>query len=86
MREADWNGLATPESLRLEHLVTSQGKGPDKKNRLALIALLPGQNNSVNGTLPSSLDEEGRESAESRVLSAESSQADEQLSKLKAQR
>ena len=44
MREADWNSLPTPESLRLEYLVKSEGKGPDKKHRLVLVALLPRKN------------------------------------------
>ncbi len=41
MREEDWQRLPPTESSRLEHLVTSHGRGPDKKHRLALVALLP---------------------------------------------
>lgn len=43
MREEDWQRLPPTESSRLEHLVTSHGRGPDKKHRLALVALLPTQ-------------------------------------------
>lgn len=41
MREEDWQRLPPTASPRLEHLVTSHGRGPDKKHRLALVALLP---------------------------------------------
>jgi hypothetical protein len=37
----DWPAIATTSDLRFEHLVSSDGKGPDKKHRLALIAVLP---------------------------------------------
>ncbi len=80
MREADWNGLATPESLRLEYLVKSEGKGPDKKHRLVLVALLPAK----NGTQPSSSEAAGPEtqtleSAESQVLSPQFSDGPAEL-------
>jgi len=39
--EEDWPGLASTSDLRFEHLVCSEGRGPDKKHRLALIAVLP---------------------------------------------
>jgi hypothetical protein len=37
----DWPAVAATSDLRFEHLVSSDGKGPDKKHRLALIAVLP---------------------------------------------
>lgn len=39
--EEDWPVVASSSDLRFEHLVCSEGKGPDKKHRLALIAVLP---------------------------------------------
>ncbi|MBI3301745.1 MAG: hypothetical protein HYZ72_06670, partial [Deltaproteobacteria bacterium] len=42
MWEEDWQTLAASTNKRLEYLVTSEGKGPDKKHRLVLAALLPG--------------------------------------------
>ena len=42
MWEEDWQALSTTTTNRLEPLVTSEGKGPDKKHRLVLVALLPG--------------------------------------------
>lgn len=39
--EEDWPGVFGTSDLRFEHLVSSDGKGPDKKHRLALIAVLP---------------------------------------------
>jgi 4-amino-4-deoxy-L-arabinose transferase-like glycosyltransferase len=42
MREEDWQALSPTSDKRLEHLVTSEGKGPDKKHRLVLVAVLPG--------------------------------------------
>jgi hypothetical protein len=41
MWEEEWHKLARTSDERLEHLVTSEGKGPDKKHRLVLVALLP---------------------------------------------
>jgi hypothetical protein len=41
MWEEDWPALVAGSDLRFEHLVASDGKGPDKKHRLALIAVLP---------------------------------------------
>ena len=41
MWEEDWPALVADSDLRFEHLVASDGKGPDKKHRLALIAVLP---------------------------------------------
>jgi len=41
MWEEDWPRLVVGSDLRFEHLVASDGKGPDKKHRLALIAVLP---------------------------------------------
>ncbi len=43
MWEEDWQTLATTTEQRLEHLVTSEGTGPDKKHRLVLAALLLGR-------------------------------------------
>lgn len=40
VRETDWPELSESQP-RLERLVTSEGKGPDKKHRLVLAALLP---------------------------------------------
>jgi hypothetical protein len=42
MWEEDWQALSAVDQ-RLEHLVTSEGRGPDKKHRLVLAALLPGR-------------------------------------------
>lgn len=56
MREEDWHRLPTTELPRLAHLVTSHGRGPDKKHRLALIALLPTQHDPANGTPPDPTD------------------------------
>ncbi|MGH8008168.1 MAG: ArnT family glycosyltransferase, partial [Candidatus Binatia bacterium] len=42
MREVDWQALSTTTNPRLEHLVTSEGKGPDKKHRLVLVAVMQG--------------------------------------------
>lgn len=39
--EEDWPGIIGTSDLRFEHLVASDGKGPDKKHRLALIMVLP---------------------------------------------
>jgi 4-amino-4-deoxy-L-arabinose transferase-like glycosyltransferase len=41
MWEEEWQTLSASADQRLEHLVTSEGKGPDKKHRLVLAALLP---------------------------------------------
>ncbi|MEM4410007.1 MAG: glycosyltransferase family 39 protein, partial [Candidatus Caldarchaeum sp.] len=43
MWEKDWQALSATQDQRLEHLVTSEGKGPDKKNKLVLAALIPGR-------------------------------------------
>jgi hypothetical protein len=43
MWEKDWQALSTTSDQRIEYLVTSEGKGPDKKNRLVLAALIPGR-------------------------------------------
>ncbi|MGE0683876.1 MAG: ArnT family glycosyltransferase, partial [Candidatus Binatia bacterium] len=43
MWEKDWQALSTTSDQRLEYLVTSEGKGPDKKNKLVLAALIPGR-------------------------------------------
>jgi 4-amino-4-deoxy-L-arabinose transferase-like glycosyltransferase len=43
LTEEDWQTLSTTTPYRLERLVTSEGKGPDKKHRLVLAALLPGR-------------------------------------------
>jgi hypothetical protein len=48
--EEDWPALMGATERRLEHLVASDGKGPDKKHRLALIAVLPGTSHSANST------------------------------------
>lgn len=39
--EEDWPKIIGTSDLRFEHLVASDGKGPDKKHRLALIMVLP---------------------------------------------
>jgi 4-amino-4-deoxy-L-arabinose transferase-like glycosyltransferase len=41
MWEEEWQALSTTTDQRLEHLVTSEGKGPDKKHRLVLVTMLP---------------------------------------------
>ncbi|MGE0820685.1 MAG: ArnT family glycosyltransferase [Candidatus Binatia bacterium] len=41
VREEDWPARFAESDLRFEHLVESEGLGPDKKHRLALIAVLP---------------------------------------------
>ena len=41
LTEEDWQELSTTTPYRLERLVTSDGKGPDRKHRLVLAALLP---------------------------------------------
>ena len=61
-------------------MVKSEGKGPDKKHRLVLVALLPAK----NGTQPSSSEAAGPEtqtleSAGSQVLSPESSDGPAEL-------
>jgi len=43
LREEDWQALSATTNHRLERLVTSEGRGPDKKHRLVLAALLPGR-------------------------------------------
>lgn len=60
MREEDWKELAPTQTPRLEHLVTSTGKGPDKKHPLALVALLP----EKNGVPPDSQSSPGKAQAE----------------------
>lgn len=42
MREEDWQVVSATDR-RLEHLVTSEGRGPDKKHRLVLAAIMPGR-------------------------------------------
>jgi 4-amino-4-deoxy-L-arabinose transferase-like glycosyltransferase len=37
----DWPTLVSTSDLRFEYLVCSEGRGPDKKHQLALIAVLP---------------------------------------------
>ncbi len=62
VRETDWPALAESQPL-LERLVTSEGKGPDKKHRLVLAALLPRpEQNGETGTsiLPAPSESEGR--------------------------
>jgi 4-amino-4-deoxy-L-arabinose transferase-like glycosyltransferase len=49
MWEEDWQALSTTASQRIEHLVTSEGKGPDKKHKLALVAILPEYNKEKEG-------------------------------------
>ncbi len=44
--EEDWQALSATANYRLERLVTSEGRGPDKKHRLVLAALLPGRDKS----------------------------------------
>jgi hypothetical protein len=44
--EEDWQALSATANHRLERLVTSEGRGPDKKHRLVLAALLPGRDKS----------------------------------------
>ncbi len=50
MREEDWHRLPPTESPRLAHLVTSHGRGPDKKHRLALVTLLPAKSDTSSGS------------------------------------
>ncbi len=62
VRETDWPELAERQP-HLERLVTSEGKGPDKKHRLVLAALLPRpEQNGGAGTavLPAPSESEGR--------------------------
>ena len=62
VREMDWPELAERQP-HLERLVTSEGKGPDKKHRLVLAALLPRpEQNKGAGTavLPAPSESEGR--------------------------
>jgi hypothetical protein len=47
--EEDWQALAASPKQKLEYLVTSEGKGPDKKHRLVLAALLPGHEKPKTG-------------------------------------
>lgn len=55
MWEEDWQALSTAPDQRLEHLVTSEGTGPDKKHHLVLAALLPGRDRkNEDGENPSS--------------------------------
>jgi 4-amino-4-deoxy-L-arabinose transferase-like glycosyltransferase len=49
MYEDDWKELSASSSVRLEHLVTSEGKGPDKNRRLVLVALLRGNGKEKEG-------------------------------------
>jgi 4-amino-4-deoxy-L-arabinose transferase-like glycosyltransferase len=49
MWEKDWQALSAASDQRIEHLVTSEGKGPDKKNRLVLAALIPGRDSPQQG-------------------------------------
>jgi len=49
LTEEDWQTLPTTTPYRLERLVTSDGKGPDKKHRLVLAALLPGREKDDKG-------------------------------------
>ena len=41
MWEEGWEAKVSESDRRFEHLVASEGKGPDKKHKLALIAVLP---------------------------------------------
>jgi len=47
--EEDWRALSATPDQKLEYLVTSEGKGPDKKHRLVLAALLPGHEKNKTG-------------------------------------
>ena len=66
VRETDWPALSESQP-HLERLVTSEGKGPDKKHRLVLAALLtqPEQNGETGTTvLPAPPESEGRAAPE----------------------
>ena len=56
VREKDWPDLAGTYP-HLERLVTSAGKGPDKKHRLVLAALLSQQNNGQNDQMEQSAEQ-----------------------------
>ena len=56
VREKDWPDLAGTHP-HIERLVTSEGKGPDKKHRLVLAALLPQQNNGQNDQMEKSAEQ-----------------------------
>jgi 4-amino-4-deoxy-L-arabinose transferase-like glycosyltransferase len=60
MWEEDWPALVAGSDLRFEHLVTSDGKGPDKKHRLALIAVLPALPAGKHAPAVESKDEDAR--------------------------
>ncbi len=66
VRETDWPELSESQP-HLERLVTSEGKGPDKKHRLVLAALLPRpEQNGETGTtvFPAPAESEERASPE----------------------
>ena len=66
VRETDWPELSESQP-HLERLVTSEGKGPDKKHRLVLAALLPQpEQNGETGSpvLPAPSESEERASPE----------------------
>ena len=67
--EEDWQELSATTNHKLEQLVTSEGKGPDKKHRLVLAALLPGHEKNNKG--------EGREKNEHGDAAAEGRNARE---------
>jgi 4-amino-4-deoxy-L-arabinose transferase-like glycosyltransferase len=47
--EEDWQTLSATDP-RFEHLVTSEGRGPDKKHRLVLTAFMPEREHPQEGT------------------------------------
>ena len=75
MREEDWNELASMQTPRLEHLVTSTGKGPDKKHPLALVAVFPGKNGTPSGSQTS----DGESNAEDQAADQVGDQVEDQV-------
>lgn len=49
MWEKDWEVLSTTADPRLEYLVTSEGKGPDKKNKIVLAVFMPDRDSPQQG-------------------------------------
>ncbi len=73
MWEEDWQTLSATDS-RFEHLVTSEGRGPDKKHRLVLAAFMPGRDHKPerDGDNNPALPEPAVKPLESQVQAAES--------------
>lgn len=75
MWEEDWPGLTVSSDLRFEHLVSSDGKGPDKKHRLALIAVLPPVPKELQPSLTESLTENGLDGSSDQMKHKKSKSA-----------